>query len=73
LDINEFNQCDKSQIFQHNNNSDKKLILSLLEKVLLFKKELDIFFFQGRLKCLKFHLDNMHMIIKKHILIIKKN
>ena len=72
LDINEFNQCDKSQIFQHNNNSDKKIILSLLEKVLLFKKELDIFFFQGRLKCLKFHLDNIHMIIKKHILIIKK-
>ena len=71
FDIHECNKHDKSQIIHHN-NSDKDVILGLLEKILLFKKELDNYFFQKKLRCLKFHLDNVSMIIKKHIQIIKK-
>ena len=52
--------------------SEKDLFLSLLEKILLFKKELDLFFFGRKLKGLKFHLDNICMIIKKQIKIVKK-
>ena len=71
LDIYQFNQKEKSQLIEQN-DSEKDVVLSLLEKVLLFKKELDIYFFQQKLKCLKFHLDNISMIIKKHIQIVKK-
>ena len=71
----EHSQRDKIQIFHkkkysqpiQNNNSEKILILSLLEKVLLFKREIDNYFFDKKLKCLKFHLDNILLIIKKII------
>ena len=71
LDIYQSNQKEKSQIIEPN-DSEKDVVLSLLEKVLLFKKELDIYFFGQKLKCLKFHLDNISMIIKKHIQVVKK-
>ena len=53
-------------------DTEKDLVLSLLEKILLFKKELDIYFFGHKLKGLKFHLDNISMIIKKQIQIMKR-
>lgn len=53
-------------------DAEKDLVLSLLEKILLFKKELDIYFFGHKLKGLKFHLDNISMIIKKQIQIMKR-
>ena len=42
-------------------------ILTLIEKILLFKKELDLYFFESKLQCLKFHLDNISSIIIKKI------
>ena len=69
LDINVRYKKKKSQKIRQN-HFEKGLILSLLEKVLLFKKELDINFFDSKLKCLKLHLDNISMIIKKHIQIV---
>ena len=40
-------------------------ILTLIERILLFKKELDLYYFENKLKCLKFHLDNISSIIIK--------
>ena len=42
-------------------------ILTLIEKILLFKKELDSYFFENKVQCLKFHLDNISSIIIKKI------
>ena len=71
LDINYTYKRLNSQIIEQN-KSEKILILSLLEKVLIFKRELDHYFFNEKLKCLKFHLDNLIMIIKKQIKNLKK-
>ena len=71
LDINYSYKKGNSQIIEPN-KSEKILILSLLEKVLIFKRELDHYFFHEKLKCLKFHLDNLIMIIKKQIQNLKK-
>ena len=38
-------------------------VLTLVERVLLFKKELDDYFFNKRLKSLKFHLNNISSVI----------
>ena len=71
LYVGDYNRTltEKSSI---NNNSDKSLLVSLLEKVLLFKRDLDIYFFGQKMKCLKFHLDNISMIIKRYIQNVKK-
>ena len=71
LDINYSYKKGNSQVIEPN-KSEKILILSLLEKVLIFKRELDHYFFHEKLKCLKFHLDNLIMIIKKQIQNLKK-
>ena len=71
LDINYSYKKENSLIIEPN-KSEKILILSLLEKVLMFKRELDHYFFHEKLKCLKFHLDNIIMIIKKQIQNLKK-
>ena len=42
-------------------------ILTLIERILLFKKELDLYYFDSRLNCLKFHLNNLSLIIIKMI------
>ena len=47
-------------------------MLTLIERILLFKKEFDIYFFEYKLKCLKFHLDNISSIIIKNISDLKK-
>lgn len=71
LDINYSYKKENTQIIE-TSKSEKVLILSLLEKVLIFKRELDHYFFHEKLKCLKFHLDNIIMIIKKLIQNLKK-
>ena len=52
-------------------NTEKKqeecLFLSLFEKILLFKKQLDIFFFRNKLPAIKFDLDNSLQIINKKL------
>ena len=71
LDFNYSYIKENTQIIEAS-KSEKVLILSLLEKVLIFKRELDHYFFHEKLKCLKFHLDNIIMIIKKLIQNLKK-
>ena len=48
-------------------NSTSEGILTLIERILLFKKELDSYFFDNKLQCLKFHLNNISSIIIKII------
>ena len=52
-----------------NDNNDKgsKNILTLIERVLLFKQELDRYFFQNKIHLIKFHLNNICSIIMKNI------
>ena len=42
-------------------------ILTLVERVLLFKQELDYYFFHKKIRLLKFHLNNISAIIIKNI------
>ena len=42
-------------------------ILTLIERVLLFKQELDDYFFANKIHLIKFHLDNISSIIIKNI------
>ena len=42
-------------------------ILTLIERVLLFKQELDDYFFGNKMHLLKFHLNNISSIMIKHI------
>ena len=58
---NEFNYSDKE-----NENNGKK-VLKFIEEVLLFKKELDGYFFQNKIHLLKFHLNILSSIIIKNI------
>ena len=53
-----------------NSNSDDSVgerILTLVERVLLFKQELDSYFFDNKIHLLKFHLNNMSAIFIKNI------
>ena len=61
-----------SNISNKSNDSDKDVsngqrISTLIERVFLFKQELDIYFFEYRLSLMKFHLNNISAIIMKNI------
>ena len=58
---------DKKEEEEETNEIQGKKILLLIEKVLLFKKELDHYFFENKIHLLKFHLDNISSIIIKNI------
>ena len=47
-------------------------LLTLIERILLFKQEFDSYFFENKLQCLKFHLDNISSIIIKNISDLKE-
>ena len=51
----------------NSNDSIGERILILVERVLLFKQELDSYFFENKIHLLKFHLNNISSIILKHI------
>jgi len=51
----------------NSNESIGGKILSLIEKVLLFKQELDKYFFENKIHLLTFHLNNICSIIIKNI------
>ena len=59
----------KSDLLNKNKSNDTsgEGILTLIERILLFKQELDSYFFENKLQCLKFHLDNISSIIIKYI------
>ena len=50
-----------------NKNEKQSLFILGFEKILLFKKQLDAFFFEKKLPLIKLHLDNTLHIIKKKI------
>ena len=47
--------------------TDGEGILTLIKRILLFKQEFDLYFFENKLRCLKFHLNNILTIIIKVI------
>ena len=52
---------------KYNKINDGEGLLTLIERIFLFKQEFDIYFFENKLQCLKFHLDNISSIIIKNI------
>lgn len=50
-----------------NKNEKQSIFIAGFEKILLFKKQLDTFFFEKKLPIIKFNLDNTLQIIKKKI------
>lgn len=63
----------KSDIIDENRTSNiGDGLLTLIERILLFKQELDSYFFENKLQCLKFHLDNISSIIIKNISDLKE-
>ena len=66
---NENNFSHRSNSSNDSNSDDSvgERILSLIERVLLFKQELDDYFFENKINLLKFHLNNISSIIIKNI------
>ena len=58
---NKFNKL-KTQFIRENNTNITEGILTLIERILLFKQEFDLYFFENKLQCLKFHLNNISTI-----------
>ena len=64
------NNKNNSIISDYDSNSNEPIggkILNLIEKVLLFKQELDNYFFENKIHLLTFHLNNICSIIIKNI------
>ena len=61
------NKNNSSEDESNEDDSVGKRILILVERVLLFKQELDDYFFENKIHLLKFHLNNMSEIIIKSI------
>ena len=57
----------KSILKSTDKKQEESIFLSLFEKILLFKKQLDIFFFRNKLPAIKFDLDNSLQIINKKL------
>ena len=64
---NKINKSKSGIINDSKSNVVGEGILTLIERILLFKQELDLYFFENKLQCLKFHLDNISSIIIKNI------
>ena len=65
VDINKSNSESGDEERKTESSCDK--ILTLIERVLLFKQELDEYFFGNKIHLLKFYLDNIASIIIKNI------
>ena len=64
------NNISNTSNISNDSNSDESngdRISTLIERVFLFKKELDSYFFDNRLNLMKFHLNNISAIILKNI------
>ena len=67
---NKLNKMKSGIIKDNKNNISSNRgegILTLIERIFLFKQEFDVYFFGNKLQCLKFHLDNISSIIIKNI------
>ena len=68
LDTEDKEKKDEEEI-KHEETAEinGKKILKLIERVLLFKQELDVYFFENKIHLLKFHLNALSSIIIKNI------
>ena len=68
FNFNKYNKLKTVMISEKKSNiAGIEGILTLIERILLFKKEFDLYFFENKLRCLKFHLDNISLIMIKNI------
>ena len=67
LSQNNISSISNSSNFSNSEDSVGDRILTLIERVLLFKQELDSYFFENKIHLLKFHLNNISYIIIKII------
>ena len=67
LNYNKSNSASEDEKEKQEEENNNKKILTLIERILLFKKELDEYFFQNKIHLLKFHLNNISYIIIKNI------
>ena len=65
IEANKSNSESEEEKEKAESSSDK--MLTLIERVLLFKQELDEYFFGNKIHLLKFYLDNIASIIIKNI------
>ena len=65
IEANKSNSESEEEKEKGESCSDK--MLTLIERVLLFKQELDEYFFGNKIHLLKFHLNNISSIMIKHI------
>ena len=73
INSNKINKQKSGLLKENKNNTiNKEGILTLIERILLFKQEYDFYFFENKLQCLKFHLDNISSIIIKNITDLQK-
>ena len=64
--INITNLSNSSNDSNHDDSAGEKILI-LIERVLLFKQELDSYFFENKIHLLKFHLNNISTIFIKNI------
>ena len=64
---NDTSNISNSSNESNSNDSVGERILTLVERVLLFKQELDSYFFENKIHLLKFHLNNISSIVIKHL------
>ena len=67
LDNNSMSEEEKEKDKEKDSVDSSKKILTLIERVLLFKQELDDYFFQNKIHLIKFHLNIISSIIIKNI------
>ena len=67
LNINKINSQSEGEKEKNDEEKDDKKILNLMERILLFKQELDEYFFGNKILLIKFHLNNLTSIIIQNI------
>ena len=73
FNLNKKNKLKSEEINENKQNITRSEgILTLIERIFLFKKEFDSYFFDNKIQCLKFHLDNISSIIIKNISDLQK-
>ena len=65
--LSQSNSASEEEKEKEKEENNSKKILTLIERILLFKQELDEYFFENKIHLLKFHLNIMSSIIIKNI------
>ena len=67
LNYNKSNSASEEEKEKEENENSGKKLLTLIERILLFKQELDEYFFGNKIHLLKFYLNSISSIIIKNI------